>query len=219
MQIRKSAQRWIAAMALVLAVLGALMVRVAILTPSTGLRILWILCAVLLALLVILLFRLIWLSQDREPNFFLYQRSSQKNISADELTFRQVNDKMSLYFSLNFDPEENLWIGNEWGRNDKFGVRGEYRALVAYKMLYNLTLADDAGKWQWFVQASSENVGAICTALARAGDRDLAGRIYRIKQEEEDVAHLRSLLMNNKAYLEKRMFGFVWRNLEWFYYL
>lgn len=219
MQIRKSTQRWIAAMALVLAVLGALMVRVAVLTPGAVQRILWILCAVLLAFLVVLLFRLIWLSQDREPNFFLYQRSGQKNIPADELTFRQVNDKMSLYFSLNFDPEEKLWTGNEWSRNDKFGVRGEYRALVAYKMLYNLVLADDAGKWQWFVQASDENVSAICTALARAGDRDLAGRIYRIKQEGTDITPLRSLLMNNKAYLEKRMFNFVWRNLEWFYYL
>lgn len=217
MKIRKSTMKWIALAAVLLAVLGIVIFRMAVMYKLSVQKVLWMLCAVGLWVLVVLLVRFIWLSVDREQNYFLYNNALQKNCPVDELTFKQINERMSTYFSVYFEPESRLWLGNEWTRRDKFGSHGQYCGVVAYKMLYNLVAADDTAKWEWFGMANIETIRCICDALANAGERDLAQKLFYIKRHGGDAAALRGFLMGNRAYLANRMTQYVKQNIERFY--
>ena len=166
-----------------------------------------------------LLLYLLWLARDKEPNYFLFDRSTGKNIPPEALTFSVINEKMSLYISVSFENSGKLWLGNAWARGDRFGDNGEYRGLVAYKMLYDLIDADQAAQWKYFADASDNTVARLCDALSRCGEKSLAQKLMYLKQNcGAEIAPVRSLLLGSKKYLEGKMTGLVRRNIEWFYY-
>ena len=219
MRMQKKLVLVLAAVMVLLAILGALLLKVGMTTPHPFKKVCYILCAIAVLVLVALLGYLLYLSRDKEPNYFLYNRDAGKNIAPEELRFATVNEKMSMYVSVNFENSEKLWLGNAWHIGDRFGANGEYRGLVAYKMLYDLAANDKADHWDYFSRASAETVVNMCDALTRSGERNLAQKLIYIKQHcGAEITPLRSLILGNKKYLAGKMVTLVRRNIEWFYY-
>ena len=218
MSMKKSLVYVLVIIIALLAVLGAFLVKVGMTTPQMFMKIGFYICAAMVAVVIGLLCYLLWLYQDKEQNYFLFDRRLGKNIRVEELTFRMVNEKMSAYISAHFENSEKLWMGNAWVRGDSFGANGEYRALVAYKMLFDLADKDKVDDWDYFAETSADTVTRLCEAIAGSGDRNLAQKLMYIRQNcGVEIAPLRSLLLSNKKYLANRMLGLVRRNIEWYY--
>ena len=218
MRLQKSLVIVLAFIMAMLAVLGAFLVKVGMTAPGMLKKVCFFVCAALIVILIGLLGYLLWLSRDKEPNYFLFDKESGRNILPEELRFRTVNEKMNAYIAANFGNSEKLWLGDAWGRENRFGTNGEYRGLVAYKMLFDLADQDHVDRWDYFAEASEETVTRLCEALSQSGDRGLAQKLIYIRQNcGVEIAPLRSLLMGNKKYLANRMLGLVRRNIEWFY--
>ena len=201
-----------------LAVLGAFLVKVGMTTPQMFMKIGFFITAAMVAVLIGLLCYLLWLNQDKERNYFLFDRRLGKNIRVEDVTFRMVNEKMSAYITDHFENAEKLWMSNAWVRGDGFGANGEYRSLVAYKMLFDLADKDKVDDWDFFAETSGEVITRLCEAIANSGDRNLAQKLLYIRQNcGVEIAPLRSLLLGNKKYLAGRMLGLVRRNIEWYY--
>ena len=216
-------QKWTAIVLVIamvaLAVIGVLIFKVGVATPQMFKKVCYFICVALIALLIVLLGYFFLLSRDKEHNYFLYDRNLGRNISPEKLRFSVVNEKMSMYISVNFENVTKLWLGNAWIQGDRFGVNGEYRALVAYKMLYDLADHDQVDEWNYFSEASEDTVTCLCDTLMRCGERNLAHKLIYIRQNcGAEIPPLRSLLLGNKKYLASKMIGLVRRNLEWFYY-
>lgn len=219
MRIQKPLVILLAVIMAMLAILGAFLIKVGMTTPQVFKKICFFVCAAMIAVLICLLGYLLWLSRDKEPNYFLFDRQLCKNILPEELRFRTVNEKMSVYISANFESSEKLWLGDAWNVGDRFGANGEYRGLVAYKMLYDLADHDKVDQWDYFAEASLETITHMCNALMNSGDRNLAQKLMYVRQNcGVEIAPLRSLLLGNKKYLAGKMIGIVRRNIEWFYY-
>lgn len=218
MSMKKSVWYVLVIIIALLAVLGAFLVKVGMTTPQIFMKIGFFICAAMVAVVIGLLCYLLWLYQDREENYFLFDRRLGKNIRVEELTFRMVNEKMSAYISDHFENSEKLWMGNAWIRGDSFGANGEYRALVAYKMLFDLADKDKVDDWDFFAETSADTITRLCETIAGSGDRNLAQKLMYIRQNcGVEITPLRSLVLSNKKYLASRMLGLVRRNIEWYY--
>ena len=219
MRLHKNTAILLVIVILALTVIDGLLLKVGITTPQMFKKVCYFICVALIALLIALLCYLMLLSRDKEKNYFLYDRNTGKNILPDQLRFSIINEKMAMYITVNFESSEKLWLSNAWAIGDRFGANGEYRALVAYKMLFDLAEHDQADQWDYFARASQETVSSLCAALARSGDRNFAQKLMYIRQNcGAEIVPLRSLLLGNKKYLANKMVGLVRHNIEWFYY-
>jgi hypothetical protein len=218
-RIQKPVAILLAVVMALLAILGAFLVKVGVTTPQVFKKICFFICVAMIAVLIALLGYLLFLSRDKEPNYFLYDRNLGKNIPLEELRFQTVNEKMTVYISTNFENAEKLWMSDVWARGARFGANGEYSGLVAYKMLFDLADHDKVDQWDLFAEAPMETIIRLCDALSRCGDRNLAQKLMYIRQNcGVEIAPLRSLLLGNKKYLANKMVNLVRRNIEWFYY-
>ena len=163
----------------------------------------------------------VYLSRDRDPNFFLYDRKSGKNVDVEELTFDRINSRMSYFMSsIVALPQAELWQTNVFAREEHFGANGVYKPLAAYKMLYDLAESDTAEGWQSFLGANPELLDALTDAIRGNGDEDMAGKLrsaYANAAGVTDYGWVRDFIMGNAKHLRNRMTLYVRRNLEWFY--
>ena len=68
-------------------------------------------CGILLLMLAVLFLLYWWLSRDTDPNFFLYNRRTKKNMPIGELTPRIVNDRMTYFLAQIATSPDMLWSG------------------------------------------------------------------------------------------------------------
>jgi hypothetical protein len=175
--------------------------------------------AVLFFILMALALYYFYLTRESDPNFFLFDQSTRKNIPVDQLTFSVVNERMDFYLSLISDSDEELWQGGVLAKNDgSFGREDIYRPLVAYKMLYDLTERDDDVQWRLLEFAEVTTIRLLTRALKQGGDADMAQAIVELyKGEGEEGENLRDFLKGNQKYLRGRMLRYVKQHLEYFY--
>lgn len=183
-------------------------------------------CYVIISVLCILmglgLLFTLYLSRDNDPNFFLYDTKSQRNIPADELTFDRVNSRMSYFLTTLSTSQEKLWADNVLTDNGtgRFGVNDVYKPLTAYKMLYDLTEIDRPEGWRLFLTATPATLDALLDALEDNGEEAMAKALnhaYNSASSSDDVEWVRDFLMGNAKYLRRRMLGYVQKHIEWFY--
>ncbi len=182
-------------------------------------------CFVLIALLCLIfglgVLFLLYISRDTDPNFFLYDTKSARNIDASELTFERVNSRMAYFMTTLTTSQDRLWSDNVLNANpDRFGVNEVYKPLAAYKMLYDLAVQDQPENWRLFLTASPATIEAITAALAKSGEDDMLAKIryaYDNAADRDDVEWVRDYIMKNMRYIQHRMLGYARRNLEWFY--
>jgi hypothetical protein len=181
-------------------------------------RVLLLLCSgVTLAIAALVVWHR-FLSEDRDPNYFLYDPARRQNMPPEQLTFTHVNDRLNAYLAKMGESEAQLWSDGYLETRCRFGRGGIFRPLVAYKLLYDLAEQDNDAGWSCFLNANPATVAFLCDALARCGDGEMAKTLQYFKAHYlRDVSALRTYLIGNRAYLKTRMMKFVAAHLDWFY--
>ena len=175
---------------------------------------------VLLLIMAALLVYLLYVSRDRDPHFFLYITSTQKNMPLDQLTFTQVNERMTMFLELLSEQPGMIWSDGYLENNHRYLAKEAYRPLVAYKMLYDLTVEDSDEWWAQLECASEDTVELVAYALQNAGESELPEtlmELHRKATNREGCERLRDFLYTNQKYLRGRMLRYVKQNWEVLY--
>ncbi len=163
----------------------------------------------------------VYLARDNDPNFFLYDTKTGRNINTSRLTFERVNSRMSYFMTTLSTSQERLWSENVLAINPgRFGVREIYKPLAAYKMLYDLVEIDRPEGWRLFLCASPATIDTLADVLHRAGETDMAQKLHAAYDNAtgcDDFEWIRDYLGGNEKYIRGRMMGYVQKNMEWFY--
>ena len=163
----------------------------------------------------------IYLGRDTDPNFFLYDPKTSRNIPESELDFERINSRMSYFMTTLSTSLERLWADNALDtKPEKFGVNEVYKPLAAYKMIYDLAEIDRPEGWRLFLTASRSTVTALTDALLMNGEEAMAQTLmkaYDSATGSDDYEWLSDFLKGNKPYISRRMTAYVRKNLEWFY--
>ena len=182
-------------------------------------KMLHIIVGALLLLLSMLILFYWWISRKDDKNFFLYDGVTERNLPLDQLTQQRVLERMTYFIDELADSPEMLWSGNVLEWNSKFGHRGIFKPLVAYKMLYDLGLQDpNSSYWNYLANASDESLGIICASLERAGEKKIV-RAFRLILESEPKPgpQMKEFLNKNTGYISSRMLNYVKMNIDCFY--
>ena len=183
-------------------------------------------CMVIISILFILmglgLLYVLYLGRDNNPNFFLYDTKTRRNIPSDDLTFDRVNSRMSYFLTTLSTSQEKLWRDNILADNGtgRFGVNDVYRPLTAYKMLYDLIEIGSPEGWQMFLCAAPATIDTLTGALLLNGEDAMVQSLlhaYNSAAGRDDIEWLRDFLMGNRKYISRRMMNYVHKNMEWFY--
>lgn len=154
--------------------------------------------------------------EDEEPNLFLYDANTQRNLSADVLTFDLVNKRMAFFMSRVSSSIRQIWTENIFENDEAFDDVDELKTLLAYKMIYDLADKDIPGLWQLYLSADSELIEEICENIASNGD-EFGKYIVKLHSSANgSYEKSRKFLTDNKAYLENKMFNCAKRNIEKF---
>ena len=175
---------------------------------------------VLLLVMAALLLLLLYVSRDNDPHFFLYVTSTQKNMPLEQLTFTQVNERMTMFLDLLSDQPGMIWSDGYLENNHRYLAKEAYRPLVAYKMLYDLTVEDSDEWWAQLECASEDTVELVAYALQTAGESELPESLmdlHRKATNREGCESLRDFLYTNQKYLRGRMLRYVKQNWEALY--
>lgn len=185
---------------------------------STASAVIMFICSFLLLSLSGAIIYFGYLSQNVEPNFFLYDKIKNKNIDAEDLDFNRVYEKMNLYFAMNVDSFESLWQGNFLERKNFFGEDEVYRTVVVYKMLFDLTEQDKKDGYDMFGRCPRAVIAQICNTLTHSQDSQFAQKLLQIRNTYNgDSTYMRDFLVGNRKYIQNKMLFFVKNNIDKFY--
>lgn len=182
-------------------------------------------CLAIISILCILmgvgLLFCLYLGRDNDPNFFLYDTKTARNIPEDELDFERVNSRMSYFMTTITTSVEKLWSDNALDADpDRFGVNEVYKPLAAYKMIYDLAEIDTPAGWRLFLNATPATITTLTETLLEIGEDALAKTLikaYNTASNSDDYEWLSDFLKGNKPYISRRMTAYVRKNMEWFY--
>lgn len=177
--------------------------------------ILIIICSSLLIILAFLYITVIALSKENEPNFFLYDVKSGRNISPEELTFEMIDCRLNDYIAGELGGMNTLLHDRVLIDDTKFGAGCILRPLVAYKLLYDM--ASGSADLASLVTSAEPAYRVLCNALGNAGENDMPAVLQKYRAGAVDADGFARYLSNNKKYLQSRMISFVRRNMERFY--
>ena len=178
-----------------------------------------IIVGTLLLLLALLITFYWWIFRKEDQNFFLYDGQAEQNIPTDQLTRQRVLERMTYFIGELASSPEMLWSGNVLEWTGKFGPRGIFKPLVAYKMLYDLGMqSPNSPYWDYLANASDEALGILCASLERADEKKFV-RAFRLIMESEPKPgpQMKEFLNKNTDYLAGRMLSYTKRNIDCFY--
>ena len=216
-------------MSLILLVVAAVLilggiVMLALLVPgaaSTFYKVCLAIISILCVLMGVGLLFCLYLGRDNDPNFFLYDTKTGRNIPESQLTFERINSRMGYFMTTLSTSLEKLWSDNALdSKPEKFGVNEIYKPLAAYKMVYDLAEIDRPEGWRLFLNASPAALTTLTDALLMNGEDAMANpliKAYNTASSIDDYEWLRDFLKGNKPYISRRMTAYVRKNLEWFY--
>ena len=132
------------------------------------------------------------------PHYFLFDETTKKNLTPEQLTFSRVNAKTGLYIEQNFASPRVLWMGNGLSAVSKFGNNAVFRTLVVYKMLYDVISHDIPKLWKIFWHVPPTTINALCTCLNQNDDAPISKRLRGYLEAGEDsVGELRKYFLSN----------------------
>ena len=163
----------------------------------------------------------LYLGRDNDPNFFLYDTKSGRNIPESQLTFERINNRMGYFMTTLSTSLERLWSDNALdAAPEKFGVNEIYKPLAAYKMVYDLAEIDSPEGWRLFLNASPAAIKTLTDALSLNGEEAMAQTLikaYNTASSSDDYEWISDFVKGNKPYISRRMTEYVRKNMEWFY--
>lgn len=182
-------------------------------------KILIVICSLLLLTLCVLYIYIIYLSIDREPNYFLYNRVSGRNIPLSSLNWKIIDDKLNGYISEKLGGRIHLWTSNIIGDTKKFSYGGALQTLIAYKMLCDVavSLDNDLSYFELFESTELDNICNIGRLFENNGDADMARAVVGYRSRGGNSEKFRKYLRSNTKYIQSRMVLYVRNNIEKFY--
>ena len=204
-------------------ILGGILM-LALLVPGAA-SVFFKVCLAIISILCILmgvgLLFCLYLGRDNDPNFFLYDTKTARNIPEDELDFERINNRMSYFMTTITTSVEKLWTDNALDSDpDRFGVNGVYKPLAAYKMIYDLAEIDTPAGWRLFLNATPATISTLTDTLRASGEEAMAKTLikaYNSASNSDDYEWISDFLKGNKPYISRRMTAYVRKNMEWFY--
>lgn len=187
-------------------------------SAATYKKVLSVICGILMLILSGLIFLYWWLSRDNDPNFFLFDRKTRRNIPVEKLNSAIVNERMTFFLCNICENESQLWSEDVMEQEKNFGYHGAYKPLVAYKMLYDLSEKEpDSNYWDYLKEASPITINSICQTLEKVGETQFvkAFRYYAETEGQEEM--LKEFLKKNSRYLRSKMLSYAKEHIEWFY--
>ena len=187
---------------------------------SVGLiKVMLVIAAVLFLALGGLVMYLAMLTTTVTKHFFLYDKTSGKNIRISELTFDMVNKRLSYFMSRMASSERQVWSANIVGSEDvRFGKNDVYRPLMAYKMIYDLTEHNSPEYWSLFARADVAIVSSICDALSDNDDAQLGATLVFLREHHAaNIEKISRFFMDNRAYMQKQMLKYVQAHVDSLY--
>jgi len=159
---------------------------------------------------------LVLLMKDGKQNYFLYNYRTKRNIPVQKLSFQAVNSRMNRYLSGYASSEGKIWTDRVLD-NPYLEMADVFKPVVAYKLLFDLAEFDSEVGWKCFEVASEETVAFICKALESNNDKEFAATLKKVKESKPlNLKFVRDYLVKNKKYIQKRMFVYVYDNIQSF---
>ena len=209
--------KWIlvAATALALAVTVVLLLLGILLDLAALPKVVLIIMAVVSLALTAELGYFTYLMMDSDPNYFLYDHKSRRNLAVQKLTFQMINSRMNRFLSGYAASEGKLW--NERVLDNPYlEMPEEFKPLVAYKLLFGLADKDAEAGWKCLENASDETLSFILAGLRLNGDDQLANCLDELLARPIDMVRARDYLVRNKRYLQGKMTKYVIDNVDKF---
>ena len=204
-------------------ILGGI-VMMALLVPgasSTFYKVCLAAVSVLFVLIGLGLLFCLYLGRDTDPNFFLYDPRTARNIPESELDFERINSRMGYFMTTISTSLEKLWSENALNAGaEHFGVNEVYKPLAAYKMIYDLAEIDTPAGWRLFLNASPAVITTLTDALLSNGEDAMVRTLikaYNTASSSDDYEWLSDFLKGHKLYISRRMTAYVRKNMEYFY--
>lgn len=211
---------------LIFMILGGVLIIGAVLTAIFGagsaigaVKVFYIILTALMALLgCACIYFTTLITGTEDPNFFLYETNSKSNMPIEDLTFDHVNKKMTYFMSHLTKTAKDVWENDIIGsQNEIFGEYDEFRALAAYKVLYDLGTRGNDALWELYLSADENIVLSIADAIAGTGDAELGKAIkYLHKNAAGNPEKTKHFLSDNSIYIQKKMLKYVKENIEKF---
>lgn len=149
-------------------------------------------------------------AKNARVNYFLYDRRRKKRVAPEALTFELVNDNLTHYLSPYIKAPADLWYGIPKRLHIQTQAEELFLPMIAYRMLYELSLSDEAQILKRFHGAKETLVNWLCRILTAAGDADMAELIEKMKRNPETKdAHVVAFFQKNRTVFEGRMVRFV----------
>ena len=180
-------------------------------------KILIVICSILLLVLSFIYIYIIYLSIDKEPNFFLYDRILKRNISLSSLTWKIIDDRLNGYISEKFGGILSLWTSNLICDARQCGYNGALQPLIAYKMLCDIALDQDGTYFELFENTDINNIYSIGYLLEKNGDNDMSRAIISYRSRGGNSEKFYKYLRSNAKYIQSRMVIYIRNNIEKFY--
>ena len=182
-------------------------------------KVMLIIAAVLFLALGGLVMYLAMITTTVTRHFFLYDKTTGKNIRPSELTFETVNKRMTGFMSRIANSERQAWSANIVGSVDeRFGKDDVYRPLMAYKMIYDLTEHNSPEYWRLFSKADPAIISSICDALSDNDDAQLGATLVFLREHHADnIEKISRFFMDNRAYMQKQMLKYVLAHVDSMY--
>ena len=159
---------------------------------------------------------LCFISVDTNPNYFLYDSRTKRNMPVEQLTFAVIINRMNRFFSGYAPSEGKIWTDGILD-DPKLDIADEFKPVVAYKLLFNLAHINADNGWKCFEVASVQTIDFICKGLEQNGDSEIANNLRLMKSAQPfQITYVKEYLVNNKAYLQAKMFRYVRDNIEKF---
>lgn len=179
-------------------------------------KIVLIIVSVLALALAVELGYFTYLLIDKNPNYFLYNPKTKRNISVQKLNFATVNSRMNRFLSKYATSEGKIWNDRVLD-NPYLEMPAEFKPLVAYKLLFGLAEKDAEAGWRCLENASDDTVHFICEELRANNDNDFASALENLmSQKPVNIRVIRDYLVRNKRYVQNKMLKYTVANIEKF---
>lgn len=197
----------IAIVALILSVFGFVS---ASRTDISIARVLLIICSSLLIVLALIYAYVVLLSVDREPNFFLYDEQSGKNIAIEKIDFVRVSSKVDVYVS---ELGGYDYLMKNYGFDSS--VVPALMPVVAFRLV-QLAATDDH-IFELIDRADDKAITSLRRALEMADETNMTAAISKYHSQGGNIENFRKYLASNHKYIQNRVMNYIKRNIEQFY--
>ncbi len=153
---------------------------------------------------------------DTKPNYFLFDPNTNRNLSAQKLTFQLVNSRMNKYLSGFASSEGKIWTEGVFD-NTELEIDETFKPLIGYKLLFDLAERDFDAGWKCFDMSSDKTVDFIASAIEMNGEDEVAKNIRDLKAvKPTNLKYVRDYLVSNRKYLQTKMYQYVVANIDKF---